>query len=54
MKLLGPCGTFPMSSVVRCEACSRRIRCVYVVDDGGWTFFLGRRCYERLQRFLSA
>lgn len=52
MRLVGPCGTFPPDAPSRCAACSRRIRCAYVVDDGGWTFLLGRRCYQRLQAFL--
>lgn len=53
MKLLGPCGSFALSAASICDACGRRIRCVYTVDDGGWLFLLGRRCYGRLQAFLS-
>jgi hypothetical protein len=52
--LIGPCGVFPEPAQARCEACSRLIRCVYIVDDGGWVFTLGRRCFQRLQKFLAA
>ena len=53
MKMIGPCGTFPPDARSRCEACGRRIRCVYAVDDGGWTFLLGRDCYRRLIAFVE-
>jgi hypothetical protein len=52
IRYLGPCGSFPPDQPSRCVACSRVIRCVYVVDDGGWEFYLGRRCYQRMEAFL--
>ncbi len=53
MKMLGPCVTFPPDRRATCAACGRSIRCVYVVDDWDWTFTLGRRCYAKLQAFLT-
>jgi hypothetical protein len=54
IRYLGPCGfAFPRNQAY-CEACSRPIRCVYLVEDEGWTFLMGRRCYQRLQAFLGA
>ena len=54
MRMLGPCGTFPPDRRTRCAACSRPIRCVYLVHDEGWDFLMGRRCFERMQAFLGA
>jgi hypothetical protein len=52
MKLLGSCGFASPRQLLRCASCSRAIRCVYAVDDGGWVFYLGRRCFERISHFL--
>ena len=53
LALYGSC-SWPLSHRFVCEACGRPIRCVYVVDDGGWVFYLGRRCFERLSDVLAA
>jgi len=49
---LAECGRLTIEQP-RCEACGRRLQCVYTVDDGGWTFLLGRRCFAQLTAFLA-
>lgn len=53
IRYLGPCGFADPAARSICDACGRRIRCVYIVADDGWTFLLGRRCYQRMQAFLA-
>ena len=53
--IIAECGRlYPTMQQATCEACGRRIKCVYVVDDGGWTFLFGRRCYERMMAVLRS
>ena len=51
---IAECGRLYSARQATCEACGRRIKCVYVVDDGGWTFLFGRRCYERMMAVLRS